>query len=228
MRREFLFDILAPLLVLNLCFAPLTAAPPQDSDVIRDLQNELKELGYDPGTADGKWGAKTELALKKFQRDNNLPATGKLDEDTKRMIESKQTLTITGALLNEDKTPVLDKTVCIVTVFITEQDNPPPPPGAVLPPGVVPIHSQTTTFTAHYDSQSKILNPHGRLDASGHFSITMDAQNRRLVEKGTPVLVLQVGNDLRALRTLSGDMLSIRLGQRGTIDLGEMIVKYDQ
>jgi hypothetical protein len=229
MKREgVILGILATALVFCLCLAPARAAHPQDAEVIKDLQAQLKEFGYDPGTIDGKWGTKTELALKKFQRDNKLAATGKLDEDTKRMIESKQTLTITGTLLNEDKTPVVDKTVLIVTLSVTELDNPPPPPGVVLPPGVVPVHSTTTSFTAYYDSQSNILNPHGNLDASGHFSITIDAQNRRHVAEGSPVLAIQVGKEFRTLKMSSGDLLSIRLGQRGSIDLGELIVKYDQ
>ena len=47
------------------------------------VQKKLKELGYDPGFPDGIWGKKTTSALKSFQQDNGLSATGQLDEQTR-------------------------------------------------------------------------------------------------------------------------------------------------
>ena len=47
-----------------------------------DMQKRLAELGYQPGTADGKMGPRTVSALKKFQHDHHLPATGRLDAET--------------------------------------------------------------------------------------------------------------------------------------------------
>ena len=41
------------------------------------------ELGYEPGPADGIMGKMTKKAIKKFQKDNDLPPTGKIDNDTK-------------------------------------------------------------------------------------------------------------------------------------------------
>jgi len=35
---------------------------------VRDLQEALHALGYDPGPADGVFGARTETAVKKFQQ----------------------------------------------------------------------------------------------------------------------------------------------------------------
>lgn len=43
---------------------------------VRKLQEALKKLGYDPGDIDGKWGEKTKAALKKFQKDRELPDDG--------------------------------------------------------------------------------------------------------------------------------------------------------
>lgn len=43
---------------------------------VRDLQNRLKNLGYDPGPIDGIFGPKTEAAVKKFQQDNGLVVDG--------------------------------------------------------------------------------------------------------------------------------------------------------
>ncbi|MCP4405472.1 MAG: DUF1566 domain-containing protein [bacterium] len=53
------------------------------SDLILDAQKKLKEFGYNPGPLDGVWGAKTEVALKKFQQARALHSTGELDENTK-------------------------------------------------------------------------------------------------------------------------------------------------
>lgn len=57
-------------------------AESEDHDVYQ-VQKKLKELGYDPGSADGIWGKKTTSAVKSFQRNNGLPVTGQLDEQTR-------------------------------------------------------------------------------------------------------------------------------------------------
>ena len=72
-----------------LCFfffgLTLGNAYPQSYDrtTVYQAQQRLKELSYDPGTLDGIWGKKTESAIKRFQHDNNLPVTGRLDSATK-------------------------------------------------------------------------------------------------------------------------------------------------
>ena len=43
---------------------------------MRDLQDALKALGYDPGPLDGVFGAKTENAVKKFQQAREIAADG--------------------------------------------------------------------------------------------------------------------------------------------------------
>lgn len=48
---------------------------------IKKAQDALKAKGLNPGT-DGKMDAKTQQALRDFQKVNNLPATGVLDEKT--------------------------------------------------------------------------------------------------------------------------------------------------
>ena len=47
-----------------------------------EVQKRLLELGYQPGTADGVMGQRTVDAIKKFQQDNNVPVTGRIDSDT--------------------------------------------------------------------------------------------------------------------------------------------------
>jgi peptidoglycan hydrolase-like protein with peptidoglycan-binding domain len=43
---------------------------------VRDLQEALHTLGYDPGPADGVFGATTESAVKKFQQAREIAADG--------------------------------------------------------------------------------------------------------------------------------------------------------
>jgi len=43
---------------------------------VRDFQQGLKDLGYDPGPVDGTFGAKTEAAVKAFQGDRGITADG--------------------------------------------------------------------------------------------------------------------------------------------------------
>jgi len=45
-------------------------------------QQRLRQLGYDPGPLDGMWGKKTAIVIKKFQQDNGLSVSGKLDQET--------------------------------------------------------------------------------------------------------------------------------------------------
>ena len=61
--------------------APAHPAPATSMSV-EDMQKRLVELGYQPGTPDGKSGPRTVNALKKFQQDHHLPVTGRLDAET--------------------------------------------------------------------------------------------------------------------------------------------------
>ena len=49
---------------------------------IKEVQQALKDKGYDPGPVDGVMGAKTKDAIKSFQSASNLPATGSLNAQT--------------------------------------------------------------------------------------------------------------------------------------------------
>ncbi len=54
--------------------------------VVMRVQRVLAKSGYDPGPIDGLFGPRTAAALKSYQRDNNLPARGVLDDITKRSL----------------------------------------------------------------------------------------------------------------------------------------------
>jgi peptidoglycan hydrolase-like protein with peptidoglycan-binding domain len=64
------------------------------------IQQQLIELGYTPGKADGIMGKHSSMALMNFQHDYNLVETGKPNLETSRMLEKK---------LNKISSPVNDE-----------------------------------------------------------------------------------------------------------------------
>jgi hyperosmotically inducible protein len=51
-------------------------------DLVRRVQEALKDKGHDPGSVDGVLGPQTQQAIRDFQRAENLPTTGRLDGQT--------------------------------------------------------------------------------------------------------------------------------------------------
>lgn len=66
-----------------------TARIGDHGDVVQSFQEQLSELGYTVGKIDGIYGSKTENAVKAFQADNDLEASGEIDERTCDVIASK-------------------------------------------------------------------------------------------------------------------------------------------
>lgn len=67
--------------------APEQAGEVQSSDdVVRAVQQALKEKGYYTGEIDGRLGEDTTAALKAFQESNGLAATGQLDAETQEKL----------------------------------------------------------------------------------------------------------------------------------------------
>lgn len=58
------------------------------SENVRQAQQALAQQGYDPGPADGLWGAQTARATRDFQRAHNLSVTGRLDNRTMAALQS--------------------------------------------------------------------------------------------------------------------------------------------
>jgi peptidoglycan hydrolase-like protein with peptidoglycan-binding domain len=56
---------------------------------VRTAQIYLDQLGYNPGEADGIMGARTKAAIKAFQRDHHLRATGALTDATFRALSKE-------------------------------------------------------------------------------------------------------------------------------------------
>ena len=46
----------------------------------KDIEQALQDKGFEPGSVDGVVDSQTQSALSQFQRDNNLPTTGTVDE----------------------------------------------------------------------------------------------------------------------------------------------------
>ena len=57
------------------------------SEQIKNAQMMLKGLGFEPGRDDGYFNEQTKQAVTAFQRDNDLEATGEIDEETASLIQ---------------------------------------------------------------------------------------------------------------------------------------------
>ncbi len=55
---------------------------------VKELQSKLAQLGYAVGTVDGKFGAKTESAVRNFQKDHGLRVDGLAGTQTIKEIKS--------------------------------------------------------------------------------------------------------------------------------------------
>jgi peptidoglycan hydrolase-like protein with peptidoglycan-binding domain len=53
-----------------------------NQDRISQVQKALKDKGYKVSEMNGKLSTETKAALKKFQKDNGLEATGRLNQET--------------------------------------------------------------------------------------------------------------------------------------------------
>jgi peptidoglycan hydrolase-like protein with peptidoglycan-binding domain len=60
---------------------PIPSQSLSRSDV-RQVQQALDKDGFKAGRTDGRWGNKTENALKQFQQSKQIQATGQLNEQT--------------------------------------------------------------------------------------------------------------------------------------------------
>jgi peptidoglycan hydrolase-like protein with peptidoglycan-binding domain len=67
------------------------AEAPQPSAEVREAQNKLHTLGLYDGGADGLWGPETQAAVERFQRNQNLPVTTRLDGPTLSALRSADT-----------------------------------------------------------------------------------------------------------------------------------------
>ena len=57
----------------------------------RAAQEALKTQGFDPGPIDGRMGPRTSAALNDYQRKNDIPVTGMLDDATMAKLDLRST-----------------------------------------------------------------------------------------------------------------------------------------
>jgi len=81
----------------------------QYDPIVYKAQKALKARGYNPGKPDGLWGKSTERSVKYFQVDNELPVTGKLDEQTK----AKLSIVSTARSVKRKK-PIKERRIALV------------------------------------------------------------------------------------------------------------------
>ena len=69
---------------------------------VKTMQQALKAAGYNLGSygVDGDFGSDTEKALKQFQKDKGLTASGQCDEATWAALGVLSTVTVTGGTVN--------------------------------------------------------------------------------------------------------------------------------
>ena len=81
---------------------------PAPDQRIRDAQRMLRQLGFDPGPADGLWGGKTEGAVRAFQAwypSAQLAATGQLDDATFDALSAAEAAGMTYSVVTRPTKP---------------------------------------------------------------------------------------------------------------------------
>lgn len=58
------------------------AGPAVDSDLIRTVQSQLQQQGYQVGRIDGIYGPRTQQALRQYQQDQGFESSGRLNQQT--------------------------------------------------------------------------------------------------------------------------------------------------
>jgi peptidoglycan hydrolase-like protein with peptidoglycan-binding domain len=56
--------------------APYAAATPTRAELIREIQDHLASLGYEPGPIDGQMGSRTRQAIREYQAEQGYPVDG--------------------------------------------------------------------------------------------------------------------------------------------------------
>ena len=68
-------------------------------EIIKDLQQSLASVGFDPHGCDGQYGSGTAECVRKYQQSILLPATGTLDESTWRLLMKSPVPTVSERCL---------------------------------------------------------------------------------------------------------------------------------
>ena len=93
MKKQLISLFLIFVLLLSVCTVsyavkPATLSLNSTGDNVKSLQKSLISLGYLKGKADGVFGSKTEEAVKKFQKANDLTVDGLAGADTQGALKA--------------------------------------------------------------------------------------------------------------------------------------------
>jgi peptidoglycan hydrolase-like protein with peptidoglycan-binding domain len=64
---------------------------------VRAVQQALQQAGHDPGTTDGLWGDQSRSAMRDFQQEEGIPASGNIDFQSLRALQLFDTVMGEGA-----------------------------------------------------------------------------------------------------------------------------------
>jgi hypothetical protein len=81
------------------------------SDQVKRVQEALKAKGMNPGTISGTMNPTTQQALRDFQKANNLPVTGVLDQNTADKLGVTMNGTSTPSRLQDSTAPKTNRVV---------------------------------------------------------------------------------------------------------------------
>ena len=70
--------------------SPGTTASVDMPKAVKTIQLILNKNGYDAGSADGVMGSRTKTAIRAFQHDNGLPATGEVNDDLVKILLARK------------------------------------------------------------------------------------------------------------------------------------------
>jgi len=111
-----------------------------DSSTVKQVQQALNDKGLDAGPVDGIAGPKTQAALQKFQKDQNLSGSGSIDNQTLAALNvGGSTSSSSGASPQNDQAPPAQSpspsmsNAAPSTLSTTEGTNQPPPSTSSTP-----------------------------------------------------------------------------------------------
>jgi peptidoglycan hydrolase-like protein with peptidoglycan-binding domain len=79
------------------CLAAFAAPSLFADEVLRHIQQSLRDQGFYYGSIDGTPGDETTQAIKRYQIRNGLPVTGQLDDQTRKSIEHAEAAVAKGS-----------------------------------------------------------------------------------------------------------------------------------
>lgn len=132
---------------------------------VSQIQEQLQTLGYPIGKVDGHWGKKSRDALKRFQTEQGLSATGKIDEFTeqtlKLIVKEKAITPVQSQTISAIANPIKDTVIESTTTALPIIPTPPPitAPTQNVTTTIAPITPTSPVITPPILTPQPITNP---------------------------------------------------------------------